>query len=83
MVDWDDYQDVRIHAVAPLPNHSFERAVEVLSRYESPKWPMWFPLCAYASEDARIYVDSQINELLANSGVPVVLLAASQWVMRF
>jgi hypothetical protein len=33
MIDWDDYQDVRIHGFAPLSSKSFQQVVDLLSEY--------------------------------------------------
>jgi hypothetical protein len=82
MIDWDDNQDVRIHAFAPLPSNSFQQVVDLLSKYEAPKWPMWFTLRQYTSNRLYDLVEKQLDEILETAGAATMVLALSQWGER-
>jgi hypothetical protein len=82
MIDWDDNQDVRIHAFAPLPSKSFQQAVDMLSKYEPAKWPMWFPLRQYSSDQLYDQVQKQLDEILGTAGTWTMVAALSQWGER-
>lgn len=79
MIDWDDYQNVRVHAFAPLPSESFRRIVDLLSKYEPPKWPIWYPLRPYASDQLYDSVEKQIHESLELAEPATLAVALSQW----
>jgi hypothetical protein len=79
MVDWDDYQDVRIHSIAPLSSKAFQQVVDLLSKYEPPKWPTWFPLRQYASNQVYDLVEKRISEILGTAGAATMVVALSQW----
>jgi len=66
MVDWDDNQDVRIHAFAPLPSGSFMRVENILARYEPTEWPN----------------DKEIEEILEMAGEVTMVVALSQYGNR-
>ena len=59
MVDWDDRQEVRIHALFPLPEESFKRIEEMQAQYG----PKWWP------EGPRI------DEILATAAKPEMVAA--------
>jgi hypothetical protein len=63
MVDWDDDQDVRIHAFAPLPAGSFMRVENILAKYEPTEWP----------------TDKEIDEILGTAEAATMVVALSQW----
>lgn len=63
MVDWDDRQEVRIHALTPMPTESFTRLEELTAKHG----PKWWPEGA------------EVEEVLAQSGDATVMAAFSRW----
>ena len=69
LVDWDQLHNVRIFALAPLPEGSFERLFGVLGAI--PDRPVWIPpLLSRASEE-------QLDELYANGLQEIIDQAAT------
>jgi len=79
MVDWDEHQSVRIHALAPLPSKSFEQIVDLLSKYESPKWPMWFPVLQDSSSEVLDSLERQLQKVLGLAEPATLVVGLSQW----
>lgn len=63
MVDWDDRQEIRIHALAPISSDSFERIKQMKSEHE----PKWWP------------AGPEIDEILATAEDPSMVAAFSRW----
>ena len=63
MVDWDDDQEIRIHAFAPMPPDSFQAVEEIKSKHE----PKWWP------------TGPEIDEILATAEEPTMVAAFSRW----
>jgi hypothetical protein len=78
MVDWDDDHNVRIHALAPLPPGSFQQVVDLLSQYESPRWPRWTAVLRNLSEEILAAIYEQLNKLVGSAGPATLLVALSR-----
>lgn len=63
MVDWDDQQEVRIHALSPLPKESFKR-IELMTAQRGPNW--W--------PDGL-----EVDEILATAVTPKMVAAFCRW----
>jgi hypothetical protein len=63
MVDWDDKQEVRIHALTPMATDSFTRLEELTAKHG----PKWWPEGA------------EVEEVLAQGGNATVIGAFSRW----
>lgn len=79
MLDWDDHQGNRVYSLEPLPLHSFKQIEDVLSKYELPKSPVWFPLRQYSSKQDHEFVEQQIAEILDQAASAIAVIAMSQW----
>ena len=79
LVDWDADQEQRVFALSRLDRESFERIVEILKAFESPKWPFWNPRWwnikqPEVAERAR----SQVDECLSRAAEPEFLVASDR-----
>lgn len=63
MVDWDDRQEVRIHALAPISPTAFTRIEQIKERH-GPK--LWLTV-------------PEIDEILAEAKAPTMVAAFSRW----
>ena len=63
MIDWDDHQEVRIHALSALPKESFKR-IELMKAQRGPKW--W--------PEGR-----EVDEILATAVKPEMVAAFCRW----
>ena len=79
MLDWDDHQGDRVYSLQPLPQHSFKQIVDILSKYESPKLPLWFPLRQYSSKQDYEFVERQVAGIIAKAASATAVVAMSQW----
>jgi hypothetical protein len=79
MVDWDEQRSVRIHALAPLPSNSFAEVVDLLSKYEPPKWPMWSPVLQDLSGEIFDSLQSQLQKILQLAKPATLVMGLSQW----
>ncbi|GEM_PF-1452453 len=79
MLDWDDSQDIRIFSLSPIAKPAWIRMVNLLSKHESPKWPVWFPKWEFTSEAVRNHVDSEADKILANAGRPELIIASNRY----
>lgn len=79
MIDWDDRQEVRVFATAPLPEEAFKRIADTLSEYESPKSPFWFPLFNYPNDEIKHAVERKIDEAIASATGVTHVIATSRW----
>jgi hypothetical protein len=82
MLDWDDHQGERVYSLAPLPPRSFEQVVAILSAHEPPKWPLWFPLRQYSSQQIYDLVERQLAEIVGKAGLAIKVFAMPQWGER-
>jgi hypothetical protein len=60
----------RTYTLRPLPADALERLTAVLSPYITPKWPAWFPIWRFASEEIERDIDAQTDAILSESGSP-------------
>ena len=79
MLDWDDNQGNRVYSLEPLAPHSFQLIVDLLSKYEQPKLPLWFPLRQYSSKRDYDLVEQRIAEIIGQAGLATAVIAMSQW----
>lgn len=79
MLDWDDNQEVRIFSLAPITLPAWNQMVNLLSKHESPKWPVWFPRWEFPSEIVRDNVDSETDKILASAGIPELVIASNRY----
>jgi hypothetical protein len=63
LVSWDAYQNKRVYCLVPIPQHEFERVVNVLQVLGSPKWPVWNPLWVFGTEEARLSAERTLDEI--------------------
>ena len=63
MVDWDDHQEIRIHALAAISPDAYERIERVNAEHE----PKWWP------------AGPEIDEILATADNPSMVAAFSRW----
>ena len=79
MIDWDDRQEVRVFAMAPLPDDAFKEIVDALSQYEPPKSPFWFPLFNYSDNEIKHAVERKIDEAIARAAGVNHIIVTSRW----
>jgi len=79
MLGWDDDQEVRIFSLAPLASAAWTRMVNLLSKHESPKWPLWFPKWEFPSESVRNNVESETDKILASAAMPELVIASNRY----
>jgi len=79
MLDWDDDQEVRIFSLAPFASAAWTRTVNLLSKHESPNWPLWFPKWEFPSELVRNNVDNETDKILANAGISELVIASNRY----
>jgi len=70
-------EGLRLFGLAPLPADSIDRVVQALSRYMSPKWPMWAPIWQFPPEAERETVDSLIHGILSKAGPTTLVVTTS------
>jgi hypothetical protein len=75
MLDWDDDQEVRIFSLVPLPSQSWIQVANLLSKHETPNWPMWFPRWEIPSEAVRNSVDDETDKILESAAMPEFAVA--------
>lgn len=79
LVTWDDQQDVRIFALAPLTPGIFQGVAEICATLgELPGWPVWIP--RFEGEAGRV-ASSRIDEVLGRLS-SFELLVASEALER-
>jgi len=76
MLQWDEDQDVRVFALAPLSTATFGRVVDALSVAEPPRWPVWVPA---GSVDAA--VQEEVDDNLVGAG-PIQFVVAAERLDR-
>jgi len=79
MIDWDDSQEVRVFAMAPLPEDAFNKIVDVLSQYEPPKSPFWLPLFNYSDNEIKHVVERKTDEAIATAAEVSHIIVTSRW----
>lgn len=79
MLDWDDEQEIRIFSLAPLASQAWNQMVNLLSKHEAPKWPVWFPQWEFPSEAVHNSVDSESDKILARAGMPELVIASNRY----
>ena len=92
-IDWDDGQNLRVFALAPIPGHDLKELQELGPTQETPKWPTWAPnagskaanvageMCQGASPEEFIVA---ADDLLKTLEVwrPVGLATPSDWFVE-
>lgn len=79
MLDWDDLHSVRIFALAPIPESSFQRLIALVK--EGPDQRVWIPrVFSRASEEklAELY-DQGIQDIINQAATPSAVMA---WSIR-
>ena len=61
-------EDVRVYGLYPLPVESIDRLVELLSPTHTPNWPVWWPIWKFPSDDVRLGIEKQTDEIMSQSG---------------
>src|SRR5207245_3399910 len=79
IVDWDNEQDTRVHGLAPLPYGSFDDLVSLFSRFDSPRWPVWYPSGETTRSKQDSVMDRGIRQVVTNKGTPEFLVAWSRY----
>ena len=79
MIDWDDNQEVRVFAMAPLPLDAFKTIVDALSQYEPEKSPFWFPLFNYSDDEVKVAVEREVDRALESAAAVSHVIAMSRW----
>lgn len=54
MLAWDNQQTARVYALSPIPQEEAGALVNLLSRFEEPRWPEWWLLNAMVEEDDSV-----------------------------
>jgi len=70
-------EGLRLFGLAPLPADSIDKVVQALSRYMSPKWPMWAPIWQFPTAAERDTVDSLIDGILSKAGPTTLVVTTS------
>ena len=60
--------DVTVYGLYPMPSEWIGRLVELLTPTHTPKWPVWWPIWQFPSDDVRLAVEKQTDEIMSQSG---------------
>jgi hypothetical protein len=63
MVDWDDDQEIRVHALAPISPDAFQRIEQIKAKHD----PKWWP------------TGPEIDDIVATAETPTMVAAFSRW----
>ena len=74
---WDRGEELRIFSLSRLSEGAFERAVDVLSTAEAPRWPVWVPGVYPHLPTLDRLVDTDIASILAGADRPCLIVAAA------
>jgi hypothetical protein len=79
MLDWDQAHVVRIFALAPIPESSFQRLFAIFKA--SPDRPVWIPpaLSRASEEQLSALYDSGIQDVIDRAASPTLVIA---WSIR-
>jgi hypothetical protein len=75
MLDCDDYQDVRIFSLAPLPAGSLEQVLSVCPKSQAPRWPVWCVIWKFPTEAQREAASQHVDEVTGRAGSPEAVIA--------
>jgi hypothetical protein len=75
LLDGENEQDLRVYSLAPLASGSVTRLTDALSRYESPRTPIWVPRWEFPTETERRALDSLSDQILDGAGPPELVIA--------
>jgi hypothetical protein len=72
---WDSYQDNRIFSLAEMDSTKFDSIVEILSRFEKPRWPVWMPRYQINLPTEEELVSDALDRTLATLPAASLLIA--------
>lgn len=69
--------DSRVYSFAPLPTVVYHEIIEMLSKYEEPRWPRWFPSNTSTTEDDMERAFEAVDAILQrNAGAPCLVIVS-------
>jgi hypothetical protein len=82
IVDWDADQEQRIFVLSHVTAHVFDRIVDTLGAFESPKWPFWNPKWNIVPHELKEQTKSKVDSYLSSTNEPVFLIASDRELKR-
>ncbi len=78
LVAWDSGQNMRIYSIASLPLASFQAIVKLLTAFEEPVWPFWFPQLSSLTGSEKSSLSAAIDGELSTAKLPTHVVAAER-----
>jgi hypothetical protein len=82
IVAWDADQEQRIFALSHIATQAFDRIVDALGAFESPKWPFWNPRWNIVPPELKEQTKSKVDGYLSPTNEPVFLIASDRELKR-
>jgi hypothetical protein len=64
----DDDTDLRVYGLYPLPADALTRLTDAIAPYMAPRWPVWFPVWKFPSDEIRQTVEAQTDGIINQAG---------------
>jgi hypothetical protein len=74
-------EDIRVFGLYPVPSDCFGRFVTAVSQYHQPRWPIWWPVWQFPSDETL----RQMNDLvdaIKESAEPLLWIIATDCSFR-
>lgn len=82
LVDWDADQEQRIFVLSRTAHQTFDRIVDMLRAFESPKWPFWNPRWNIEPPQVKERTKSEVDDYLSRADEPGFLIASDRQLKR-
>jgi hypothetical protein len=82
LVDWDADQEQRIFALSHTTHQVFDRIVDTLGAFESPKWPFWNPRWNIEPPELKKQTKSEVDSYLSRTDKPGLLIVSDRELKR-
>jgi hypothetical protein len=72
----NDEDDIRVFGLYPVPSDSLDRFVAAVSPYHEPRWPIWWPVWRFPSDDILSQINSLVDSI-KDSAEPLLWIIAT------
>jgi hypothetical protein len=74
LLDWGPCQEMRVFALSRIAVSDFEQAVGLLSRSETPNWPIWYPRWPISTQEQE-RMNLELDPILLRAKDPEYVFA--------